>query len=62
MQEQWVEKRLPSDKKRLELEIRHAARPGGPFVRIGSLTCRVKDWPVLKQYLLDTDREVVEEE
>jgi hypothetical protein len=62
MQEQWVEKRQVSDKRRLELEVRHAATPGGPFERVGSVTCRVEDWPAFKEYLLDTDREVVEED
>jgi hypothetical protein len=62
MQERWVEKRPVSDKRRLELEVRHAATPGGPFVRVGSVTCRVEDWPAFKEYLLDTDREVVEED
>ncbi len=61
MQELWERKRLHPERNRLALEIRHAARPGAPFVKVGLVTCRVGDWPALKKYLLDTDREVVEE-
>ncbi len=45
-----------------QLEIRHAAKPGGPFKKVLRLNCRRRDWPALKKYLLDTDREVVEED
>jgi hypothetical protein len=61
MQELWVRKRPRTGQKRLALEVRHAARPGAPFKPVTAVTCRADEWPAFKKYLLDTDREVVEE-
>jgi len=61
MQELWVRKRRPAVGHPFEVEIHHAAKPGAPFKKVTTVSCHTRKWSALKAYLLDTDREVVEE-